>query len=550
MLSKLLLGLLLVSNSVPLTIDIDYNQKEYRQYNKANEASSVDTTLNIETTNVDYDLRYIFGGKDYKNFDLNTLLPDEDKDRYSTSKFLCAKPVGNNLYLYFYQRINQGRYELVDSTFTISFSKEKDSETGLYVENYKIYNARFINRYGYHDSFYKVAIDNVVNLKEDFRCNILNYQLTFSLGVNQNSYKTDVYDAEHEAIFSANDNQDYMLDYFRSDYVTITDGDVKLLLTRADIKYIPPVNLGTYGLTNSDWMEDFYYFFSTDRNLVNLEEVQYDYTLTSYTELHDNGRYTSKDYLNCTYTTFVGTMNDISGYNSTSGKPITDKPMWLEEDSLADELRINNRIVKGKHINEVSRPYFFFWNKDNAYHLENIQNCLDTSNLVGDEDKGFLDFIQAVQAERVDNYKDKFQWAFRVGSFIRSVECKFINDDWSWLLGQTARSYTYCHEVKNALIVRLRFKVGMKEYEMNALDVPKDTSSAYIQDVPYTTLGDDVIDFIFDFLESFTNGFDILLQILIIIFLAIVLLILLRLILGIFEFLSEFLSSKKRKKRS
>lgn len=543
MFTKLLLGLLIVSNSVPLTMD--HNRKEYRQYNKVNEVSA--DSANIETTNVDYDLRYIFGGEEgYQDFDISTLLPDET-DRYTNSKFLCAKPVGDNLYLYFYQKMNTGDYDLIDSTFTISFSNEKDPDSGLYVENYKTYNARFINRYGYRDSFFKVAIDDVVDLSQDFRCNILNYQSTFNLEYVSYNYETPVYWVNHEFTFTANDNQDYMLDYFGSDYVTITDGAVNLLLTRANIQYQPSFDFAPSGLKYSDWLEDFYYFFSTDRDLGDLEEIQYDYTLTSYTEVHDNGRKQWSD-IGYDYTTFIGILNDIGGYDE-NGNVLTDKITWLEEDSEWDQLLMNYKIVKGGITNQVSRPYFWFWNHDNNYCLENIQNCLDTTNLVGDENKGFLGFVNSVQNERVNKNKDKFQWAFRVGSFVRSCEAKLISDDWSWAAGETIRSFTYCHEVKNAMIVRLRFKVGMNEYEMNVLDIPKDTTGVFIQDVPYRTLADDVVDFVVNFFNNASDGLDKLMQIILIVLLAIVFLMLLKMLLSILNFAGSVLPSKKRKRK-
>ncbi|MFA6829419.1 MAG: hypothetical protein WCR67_01750 [Bacilli bacterium] len=43
--------------------------------------------------------------------------------------------------------------------------------------------------------------------------------------------------------------------------------------------------------------------------------------------------------------------------------------------------------------------------KEKPNNLENIQNCLDTSNLSGDENKGFKDFVDDVQKSRTSSNK-------------------------------------------------------------------------------------------------------------------------------------------------
>ncbi|MFA6829418.1 MAG: hypothetical protein WCR67_01745 [Bacilli bacterium] len=92
-----------------------------------------------------------------------------------------------------------------------------------------------------------------------------------------------------------------------------------------------------------------------------------------------------------------------------------------------------------------------------------------------------------------------------MGSFLRSSDYELSSDGWSWLLGQNVTSKTKCHEIKQSLITWMKFRTNNQDFEMNVLDIPKDTSSIYVQNVPFDTLGDLLIDNIVDWWTWFKS---------------------------------------------
>lgn len=436
------------------------------------------TGANIETTNVDYDLRYLFGGeKNYLNYNIWDLLPTTNDSQNTSFRFLCAKPVGTNLYLYVYHNNNKNS-EIVSANFKISKSKTQNKETGEFEENFSRYNARFINSYGYKQRFMKFAIDNIISTTEDVRCYIDDCFITY------NGYSTCMFDIHDEFAFNSSETSDFMYEYFKDDYVKITDGEVSMLLTRIDNKSILRDGsdgynyVGTTKNNYSDWAEDFYYFFTTNHEIDDLIEIKYDYELISYRHKEDYGA--------------VGVNFGYSWYTYLG---LQENANIIEE---SIEFNVNNKITKGTTSNEYTRPYFLWWNKEYTYQLENIQNCLDTSNLNTDENKGFKEFIEEVQNNRIENNKNKYQWAFRIGTFERSSEAYLYKYDvfsWNSLLNKrNLVSYSYCHEVKQTIITWLKFRTNDIDFEFNVLDIPKDTSSVHIQNVPYEVLGDILIE--------------------------------------------------------
>lgn len=450
------------------------NEKVNLRQKAVKKANDTSNGANIETTNVDYDLRYLFGGeKNYLKYNIWDLKPTSLDSKDSSFKFICAKPVGTNLYLYVYHNDNRNG-DILSGTFKISKSKTQNSETGEFEEQFSLYNARFINSYGYKQRFIKFAIDNIINTTEDVRCFIENGYITYQDPSTTKKYYSNTYEIHDEFTFGLN-NGDYMYEYFKDDYVKITDGEVSMLLTKIDDS--KHFNLNGVLVNNySDWAEDFYYFFTTNHEIDDLIEIQYDYYLTSYTHYNDYETRKKATDLSFTWHTYIGLYENAN----------------ITNESI--DFKANNRITKGNTTTDYTRPYFLWWSKEYTYQLENIQDCLDTSNLSEKENEGFLNFINEVQEKRTSENKSKYQWAFRVGSYLRTSNYGFRKDNWSWLLGDIVTSNTYCHEIKQALITWLKFRTNNVEFEFNVLDVPKDTTSIYIQNVPYETLGDVIVN--------------------------------------------------------
>ena len=87
--------------SKPVNETISVNNEKINLRQKAEVKKVNSSSANIETTNVDYDLRYLYGGeKNYLNYDIWDLVPNVNNSKDTSFKFLCVKPVGNNLYLY------------------------------------------------------------------------------------------------------------------------------------------------------------------------------------------------------------------------------------------------------------------------------------------------------------------------------------------------------------------------------------------------------------------------------------------------------------------
>lgn len=473
-----------------IVLNEDNEKVNIRQ--KAVKRESVENEPNIETTNVDYDLRYYYGKKNYLNYNIWNLLPTSSDSKDINFKFLFAKPVGTNLYLYLYHNDNRNS-DILNATFSISKSKTLNSETHLFQENFALYNARFINSYGYKQRFIKFAIDNVINTSEDVRVFIDTCYITYQDVKTTKKYYSNTYSVADEFVFGVNDNGDFMYDYFKDNYVKVLDGEVSLLLTQS-------TRNGIFENLPNAWNEDFYYFFTTNYDITDLQEVQYDYQYVTYdatmkwddmawTALPEKGGVAYNGLLNGT------------GYN---GK-YQNAPKSINE--INTQNFVNQRMEKSSYIVEVERPKFLWFNQKVQYKMSNIIDCLNLSSLENDEQfVNLKSFIEKVQNSRSAQGKSKYQWAFKVRSDFREIN-KWWNETewWSWLIlglsGQSAWSETHCHEVKQALITWLRFRTDNQEFEFNVLDIPKDTSSIYLDEVPFKTLGDLII-------EKAIEGFD------------------------------------------
>ena len=471
------------------TVVVDHQTVPLRQKADIKRANS-ENTANIETTNVDYDLRYLFGGeKGYLSFDIWSLAPKSTNSKDTSFKFLCAKPVGKNLYLYVYT-VNNQNSDIQYANFKISKSKTQNTETGEFVENFSTYNARFINSYGYKTRFIKFCIDNVIDTSEDVRCFIENCCITYQDTSTKKNYYSNIYTIDDEFAFGLN-NGDYMYEYFKNNYVTITDKEVSLLLTDKDITYD--------GLCAQSAYEDTYCFFNSDKSIEKLLEVEYMYQTITY-EVDTASIWNTMLQIDHGGTPNIDNTDIYRGLynNSSSNKGFggTYREVYgfteLEVSSYIQET-----IKVGKVVKTIERPYFLWWTQDVSYELDFIQDCLDTSNLSGKENEGFKTFIEDVQSSRISKNKSKYQWCFKVNSSMREITRVEKIGGW-WIFGGTYHSYTKCHEVKQVQMLRLKYRTNDIEFDFNCLDIPTDTSSVFIQEVPFETLGDILVDNVID----------------------------------------------------
>lgn len=486
------------------TIIVNNEKVNLRQkaIKKANDTSN---SANIETTNVDYDLRYLFGGEEnYLSYNIWDLLPTTNDSKVTSFKFICAKPVGTNLYLYVYHNDNRNS-DILSASFKISKSKTQNSETGEFEEQFSIYNARFINSYGYKQRFMKFAIDNVINTSEDVRCYIENGYITYQDTSTTKKYYSKTYDIRDEFAFGLN-NGDYMYEYFKDDYVKITDHDMKMHIEENN----PQWNIDNlYQRAN----ETTYYFFSSDHDIEDLIEVQYDYQYITYEATMDfkdskNNYPSGKENWGQVYTGLLnGVSQDTSGHHNNAKS--------IEE--IETKTYFNQSVKSESYSVSVTKPSFLWWTQEVKYEMQNIQDCLDLSNLKNEEQQAFKSFIEIVQNERVANGKDKFQWCFKVRSDERYARYSWTEAPWySYFIlglgGCTNYSISVCHEVKQAMTTWLKFRTNNQEFEFNTLDVPIDTSGIVLNTVPFDTLGDVIVENALNMWEwlkgTFNNIFD------------------------------------------
>jgi len=466
---------------------VHLRQKAVKKVNNADEA-------NIETTNVDYDLRYLYGGeKGYLNYNIWDLLPTENDSKDISYKFLCAKPVGKNLYLYVYDNDNRNG-DILNATFKISKSKTQNKDTGLFEEQFAMYNARFVNSYGYKQRFMKFAIDNIVNLESDVRMFVDSGSINY-LDPSSGQKYIKVFDTiNHEFAFNVGGEKDFMGDYFSDDYVRITEKDVGILLTNKDL-----VEKNIY----TSAYEDTYCFFNTDRKIDELKEVSCEYIKISYKVNYKGINIIGHGFPNINKCDIYGGLynnsaDDLSRYGGftreTYGFDIfVEKPY--------------QKIIKSDiESYTVEEPYFLWWNQNVKYSLPTIQDCLNTSNLDNEKFKGVKVFIDDFQKQRVSNNQSKYQWCFKLDNSLRKVVDFY---DTGNIFNHDFHAIAECHEIKQVLILQLKFRTNNQDFTFNAFDIPTDTSFISVQNVPYKTLGDIVLDKVintWDWFKSIFSG--------------------------------------------
>lgn len=479
------------------TIIVNNEKVNLRQkaIKKANDTSN---KANIETTNVDYDLCYIFGGeKGYLTFNIWDLLPTTSDSKDISYKFICAKPVEKNLYLYVYDNDNRNG-DILNAKFKISKSKIQNKDTGLFEEQFSIYNARFINSYGYKQRFMKFAIDNIVNLNEDVRMYIESGSIRYRDTSTKKEYYKNLSNIENEFAFKVGGESDFIGEYWQNDYVKITEKDVKLMLINKDtIKTNDDRYYSAY--------ENFYCFFNTDKEIDELIEVQYDYQLIDY----DVTCYTTRDpnapdSMPGTYPkghwVYQGLYNDFD-----KSKNLNREIYGFTENSI--DVKSNVRLTNEKVVVDVERPYFLWWKQNVKVNFDTIINCNEIINNNSNEYKPLKTFISNVNDEKYKKDGHKYKWCFNALSTTRETTNCELKGAFLGIFGGHLELTSRCHEVKQTIIVWLKFRTNNQEFTFNALDIPTDTSGVYLVEVPYETLGDVIVDKVISGWDWFKNAF-------------------------------------------
>ena len=483
--------------SKPVNETISVNNEKINLRQKAEVKKVNSSSANIETTNVDYDLRYLYGGeKNYLNYDIWDLVPNVNNSKDTSFKFLCAKPVGNNLYLYLYHNDNKNS-DILSSTFKISKSKTQNKDTGLFEESYSLYNARFINSYGYKGRFMKFAIDNIINTSEDIRCYIDSGYITYLDSKTNKKYFSNEYIIQDEFAFNVGSSSDFIYEYLKNDYVKITDKEVSLMLLNKDTLY----NYDDYYYTN---YENFYCFFNTDKNIDELIEIQYDYQFLEYeVESLAVRAKTAPDSMPTTYPKMHNVYKGL--YNDFDKTKNLNREIYNFEDRGIYNIQ-NQKVTNTTTSYEVERPYFLWWKQNVKVSFDNLINCNEVMNNTSSEYKPLKDFVTNVNTKRSKNNKEQFKWGFKVTSSVREVTKGSIVGGW-W--NGVPHMFSTCHEVKQTMITWLKFRTNNQLFEFNCLDIPTDTSSIYLVDVPYDTLTDVVVDKVingWDWLKTSLNN--------------------------------------------
>lgn len=417
----------------------------------------------IEDSNVITDLKILYGGDNYKSFDINSLLFD-DEDRSQDFKFFLMKPANTTLYMY--MLFSSDTIPYISSSFS-SFDISLTSSDGSMTSD--SYSYRVINTYGSTYKFAKLAIDDILddNTKEIYIDNFTYKdnigEIEVEPGRYQQGYITNHFKVEDRLVIDGDD--DFIYHYSKNDYVKIIDGQVNTLLIKNKADY----NL--FGNKDLTYVESSYYFFSTDRAIDELLAIEYDYQLLTYS-VHMENIYsdTSLD----SQKMYLSLHDD---FDSTTA-------IKMSRQDLSLVTYQNNIIEDGKLEGTTTSHWFLWFNKDHPYTLSNIVNCSNLSSLNTDEDKPFKTFVKNIQDKREEENKDPYQWAFRVDCSERSAN--YIINATNPI--HTIKSDTTCHEVIQSMITWLKFKTDNIEFSLSALDTPKDTTQVYIDQTEYPTL--------------------------------------------------------------
>lgn len=448
------------------------------------------STNNIETNNVAYDLRYYFGrkelGDDYRNYDLDNLIPRKGETRDDDFRFLLAKPVGDNLYFYVWTN-DVERGDFTDGTITIADMTSQSSDGSVeFVEH----SARFVNSMGVDSRFSKWSVDGICKSGDLFSFMVadcwLNYETdTGKTGHIRPSYKgRDNPRIGDSFTFDPNDTSDFSAAYFKDDYVRITDHEVDLMLTG----YMEWAN--GYGASNhaeyAGYREDFYYFFTADRDISELVEIQYDYTYETYDVEYRVPSWHGSHLLSKREDSEYGTLC-YQGLRDDPDQYVHQRMEVRKVDTVSTIYKPFNRVTSGTYTQTVDRWWGWWTSKDVSFRMNSIQDLQSLPE--GDDYETFRTFIENVQEERTRQSKQRYRWCFLVKNDERHVTEAWNEDGW-WVFNQNVYGTARCHEVYQAMVTWMHFRTDGEDFYVDVQDVPVDTSRVVMGYVPFRDFGD------------------------------------------------------------
>ena len=503
---------LMTSNVVPLAV-IDGTTKA--------------ETATIETTNVSYDLNLFSNdGKYDYTFDWtknNKVQFDKygkpSNSDYSDFKFLVIKPVLGDIYVYFYWKASTPYIPTLGKCYVdLSMSTQK-ADDGSYIEDISTYDATLVNTYGTHDVWMKYKISDAYEVTPNTSYRIFVDSLKFDYVYHGCVGESQNYIVGNSIIFQTNEDDDFVYDYWRKDYVTIADGKVASYLVPKELVKAP--NNTSVG---SSYNEYSYYFFNTDEDhpISDLISVTYNYYLLTYDvkfsfDTYRTVKHLGDDLYDFNYFCYPGLYNgSTDAVTHPFGEAsITNKK--LDFSVVSDEFKSNQITSSGTTTVEVDRPllnWLPFWGKQKvSYQFDSIQDLTDISSIPDN------DLYSAYKSFIVNNYKDNegqpYSWAFRIDNsdlyryFLNNGQINyntfFSTQYWH---GIFANCYinSRCHEVEQALVTHLTYLNDNKFYSLDVLDTPKDTVSIEVDVVPYKDLTDMFFDKVQNVISLFVDA--------------------------------------------
>jgi len=438
---------------------------------------TIETGATMETSNVFYDMMCLYGEDVFNPAD-----PDFDgvERRYSSFKFYAAKPYQDDVYLYMY--FSSWPETMADDyPFTVKYSTSTDLDADNFiVEDFKITDLEYVNHYGFINRYLKYRVNGVFDIAEDeqFRIRIESIGTggTFEtppiivvprLAVTPYSKR---YDIAHEVSFEYDDSDDLVYEYFGTEYITITEKLVAQNIIGYGIAIDPfgnadillgissPIPAVTNRIYYSNYYENSYCFFDTDKEIDRIMEIEFVYSVFGYTaKVGRNGA-----------GWFVG--NDIA-YTGLYGKR-DGYEFVVTEPGTSFRKTVENELVSVTRVESS----FFGWVTYADYKYETLIDVSKSDELTDDDFKGFVERA-AVKDDGTD-----YQWGFNVHASDRTsvVSDYFSIGFWSWW-----NTTTIAHEVKQAMILRIKYVNDDMVFDLNAWDVPTDTSLVVVT-VPST----------------------------------------------------------------
>lgn len=233
-------------------------------------------------------------------------------------------------------------------------------------------------------------------------------------------------------------------------------------------------------------------FFNTDRAIDELQEVCYDYQLldynaTCYTTRDPN----APDSMPGTYV--KGHWVYQSLYNNfDKSKNLNREIYGFKENSIV--LKSNVKLTNEKVVVNVERPNFLWWKQNVKVNFDTIVNCNEIMSNSSNEYKPLKTFITNVNNEKYNKDGHKYKWCFNALSTTRETTNCELKDAFLGMFGGHLELTSRCHEIKQLLILWLKFRTNNQEFTFNALDIPTDTSGIYLAEVPFETLTDKIVN--------------------------------------------------------